>query len=69
MMGRYNGDRGLSYNEVYDPSTNVWTVLPSAPTGRSGAHAVVIGDKVFVFGNSHHTAYPTMMYMPVMIYG
>lgn len=54
--GRTYPDSGVHpiYNtdvfEVYDPEANVWAILPSLPTPRSGISAAVVGGKIYSFG-------------------
>lgn len=37
-------------NEVYDPSTDRWTVLTPMPTNRSGLSANVVNDSIYLIG-------------------
>lgn len=36
--------------EVYDPTANTWTALPSLPVGRSELAAAAVGDKIYAIG-------------------
>ncbi len=38
----------VDYFDEYDPSTGVWTVLPSAPRPRDHFQAALIGNKIYV---------------------
>jgi hypothetical protein len=45
--------------EIYDPDTDLWTVVASMPTGRSGHCAVKLANgKVIVFGGGSSTFVP-----------
>jgi len=40
----------FSYNEVYDPATNMWTTLAKKPTATSAAVPVLYEDEIYLFG-------------------
>jgi len=40
----------LGTNEMYDPSTNVWTTKASMPTPREALTLAVVGDKIYAIG-------------------
>jgi N-acetylneuraminic acid mutarotase len=37
-------------HEVYDPTTNTWSIAAPVPTGRSGIGAAVLQGRIFVLG-------------------
>lgn len=42
----------LGHAEAFDPATNTWTILPSMPTPRAAASAVMAGGRLYVIGGS-----------------
>jgi hypothetical protein len=40
----------LTANEAYDPTAGWWEARASLPTARSGIAAVVLNERMFVFG-------------------
>jgi N-acetylneuraminic acid mutarotase len=37
-------------HELYDPSTDRWTIAPALPVGRHGLAAAAVGGKLYVIG-------------------
>lgn len=47
----YDGRRAVSAFEEYDPATNRWTRLPDLPFAMSAQRSVVVGDRLYSFGD------------------
>ena len=50
VAGGRPGAEAASALEVYDPATNIWTVLPDMPTGCSGIGAAAVNGELYVIG-------------------
>ncbi len=46
------GTSALSYNESYDPNTNMWMELPLMPLPRAGTQGAAIGQSLYVPGGA-----------------
>lgn len=45
-----NGSREVSTVEVYDPTTDTWTMKADMPTARACISTCVVNGKIYVFG-------------------
>lgn len=48
--GNTNGHDGgyVAFFDEYDPANGKWTILPNAPRPRDHAHAVLVGNKIYM---------------------
>jgi influenza virus NS1A-binding protein len=51
VVGGYDGRHSLRYFEAYDIARNSWETLPPLPTEVSAHCAVVIGNRLYTFGD------------------
>jgi N-acetylneuraminic acid mutarotase len=49
-------DGHVTWFDVFDPKTNIWSKLPEAPHARDHFQAVVIDDKLYVAGGRRSSA-------------
>jgi|GEM_PF-641979 len=57
IFGGFDGEEYLDTVEKYNPSLEKFTNIPSMPTARSGAKAVLIEDKIYVVGGHNESGY------------
>ena len=58
MGGRTNGmASNVNANEVYDPVTDMWTILEPMPSKRGGlsSAAIAVHESIYVFGGEQPT--------------
>lgn len=54
LDGHYTGN--VNWFDVYDPETNVWSVLKDAPTARDHFKTAIIGSKLYCIGGVQSNA-------------
>ena len=50
MVGNIPGPSLTTVNEVYDPSTDNWTIAAPIPTSVFGYASAAVGNKIYVIG-------------------